>query len=76
MLIDGELIAVPEQQATSARHQLGLPSDFFLVEATQQLGHDTGSGTVMIPLPADVFVVIFENDAGHRQYGAVRMDLK
>lgn len=76
MLIDGTLIPVPEQQAISARHQLGLPSDFFLVEATQQLRHYTGSGTVVIPLPADVFVVIFENDTGHRQYGAVKMDLK
>jgi hypothetical protein len=73
MLIDGRLVALCEQHVANARQQLGLPLDFFLVEATQQLFHDTGNGLAIIPLPADIVVMAFENTSGDRRYGAVRM---
>lgn len=73
MLIDGRLVALCEQDVANARQQLGLPIDFFLVEATQHLYHDTGNGLTIIPLPADTFVMAFENTSGDRRYGAVRM---
>ncbi len=73
MLIDGRLVALCEQDVANARQQLGLPIDFFLVEATQQLYHDTGNGLAIIPLPADTFVMAFENTNGDRRYGAVKM---
>lgn len=53
MLIDGRLVALCEQDVAHARQQLGLPIDFFLVEATQQVYQDIGNGLVIIPLPAD-----------------------
>lgn len=73
MLIDGQLIAVPEAQQRQAREQLDLPSDFALVEATRVLQHDTGNGVVQIPLPPGLFVVAFENLTGQRRYGVVMM---
>lgn len=73
MLIDGRLVALCEQDVANARQQLGLPLDFYLVDATQQLYHDTGNGLAIIPLPADIFVMAFENTSGDRRYGAVRM---
>ncbi|POG04524.1 hypothetical protein BGP82_25120 [Pseudomonas putida] len=73
MLIDGRLVALCEQDVANARQQLGLPLDYFLVEATQQLFHDTGNGLAIIPLPADTFVMAFENTNGDRKYGAVKL---
>lgn len=73
MLIDGRLVALCEQDVGHARQQLGLPVDFFLVEATQNLYHDTGNGLTIIPLPADTFVMAFENASGQRKYGAVKL---
>ncbi|WP_409312705.1 hypothetical protein [Pseudomonas putida] len=73
MLIDGRLVALCEQDVAHARQQLGLPIDFFLVEATQQVYQDTGNGLVIIPLPADTFVMAFENATGDRKYGAVKL---
>lgn len=73
MLIDGRLVALCEQDVANARQQLGLPLDFFLVEATQQLYHDTGNGLTIIPLPGDTFVMAFENTNGDRKYGAVKL---
>ncbi len=72
MLIDGQLIAVPEARQRKAREQLDLPSDFALVEATRVLQHDTGNGVVQIPLPPGV--VAFENLTGQRRYGVVMME--
>ncbi|MCF6756144.1 hypothetical protein L3X14_06005 [Pseudomonas balearica] len=74
MLIDGQLIAVPEAQQRKAREQLDLPSDFDLVEATRLLQHETGNGVVQIPLPPGLFVVAFENLTGQRRYGVVMME--
>jgi len=74
MLIDGQLIAVPEAQQRKAREQLDLPSDFDLVEATRVLQHETGNGVVQIPLPSGLFVVAFENLTGQRRYGVVMME--
>lgn len=73
MLIDGRLVALCEEDVAHARQQLGLAMDFFLVEATQQLYHDTGNGMAIIPLPADTFVMAFENTNGDRKYGAVKL---
>lgn len=73
MLIDGRLVALCEMDVAQARQQLGLPVDFFLVEATQQLYHDSGNGLTIIPLPADTFVMAFENTSGERKYGAVKL---
>ncbi len=74
MLIDGQLIAVPEARQRKAREQLDLPSDFDLVEATRVLQHETGNGVVQIPLPPGLFVVAFENLTGQRRYGVVMME--
>ncbi|AVD81248.1 hypothetical protein C4Q28_03260 [Pseudomonas sp. SWI6] len=74
MLIDGRLVALCEQHVKCARQQLGLSMDFFLVEATQQLYHQTGNGLAIIPLPADTFVMAFENANGDRKYGAVKLN--
>lgn len=74
MLIDGQLIAVPEAQQRKAREQLDLPSDFDLVEATRLLHHETGNAVVQIPLPPGLFVVAFENLTGQRRYGVVMME--
>lgn len=73
MLIDGRLVALCERDVANARQQLGLSIDFFLVEATQQLYHDTGNGLAIIPLPTDTFVMAFENTNGDRKYGAVKL---
>lgn len=73
MLIDGRIIAIPDDQQAKAREQLALPSDFFLMEATQLLQHDTGNGVVQIPLPPGLFVVAFENLYGQRRYGVVEI---
>ncbi len=74
MLIDGQLIAVPEARQRKAREQLDLPSDFDLVEATRVLQHETGNGVVQIPLPPGLFVVAFENLTGQRRYGVVMIE--
>ncbi|MGH8386551.1 MAG: hypothetical protein ACRESJ_13805 [Pseudomonas sp.] len=71
MLIDGRIIAISDEQAWSGREQLELPTDFFLVEATQLLHHHTGSGWVQIPLPQGLLVAAYENPQGHRRYGVV-----
>lgn len=74
MLIDGNLVAVTDIEIDEARRQLALPEDFFLMQATQRLYHDPGDGTVMIPLPADMLVVNFENNIGERKFGVVRIN--
>lgn len=71
MLIDGRIIAISDEQDRSGREQLELPNDFFLVEATQLLHHNTGSGWVQIPLPRGFLVAAYENSHGHRRYGVV-----
>ena len=75
MLIDGQLVAIPEAQQRKARQQLDLPSDFYLVEATRLLQHDTGNGVVRITLPGGLLVAAFENLYGHRRYGVVNVDV-
>jgi len=74
MLIDGRLVAVTQIEVEEARRQLVLPADFLLTQATQRLYHDPGDGMVVIPMPADMFVVSFENPAGDRTYGVVRIN--
>jgi hypothetical protein len=74
MLIDGNQVLVTEIEIDEARRQLALPDDFFLMQATQRLYHDPGDGTVMIPLPADMLVVNFEDSAGNRKFGVVRIN--
>jgi len=71
MLIDGQLIAISDEQAQAGREQLELPTGFFLVEATRLLHHNTGSGWVQIPLPRGFLVAAYENTQGHRRYGVV-----
>jgi len=71
MLIDGRNIAISDKQARSGREQLELPTDYFLAEATQLLHHNTGSGSVRIPLPKGFLVAAYENPHGHRRYGVV-----
>lgn len=73
MVIDGRLVALCEQDVAQARQQLSLDVDYFLVEATQRLYHDSGNSLVIIPLPADTFVMAFENASGDRKYGAVKL---
>lgn len=73
MLIDGRLVALSEQDVAHARQQLDLSTDFYLIEATQQLYHDTGNGLAIIPLPVGIFVMAFENSTGVRKYGAVKL---
>lgn len=75
MLIDGQIIAITEQQAQAGRRQLELPNDFNLVEATRLLHHDTGAGWVRIPLPHGLFVVAYENIQGHWRYGVVNIQM-
>lgn len=75
MLIDGQLIAVPEAQQRQAREQMALPSAFDLVEATRVLQHDTGNGVVQIPLPPGLFVAAFEDLSGQRRYGVVTLEV-
>ena len=74
MLIDGQIIAVSDEQECRARDQMGLPSCFFLAEATCLLQHDTGNGMVQIPLPAGYLVAAFESAEGKRRYGVVKIE--
>lgn len=74
MLIDGNLVAVTEIEADEARRQLGLGDGYHLVQATQRLYHDPGNGMLVIPLPADLFVVGFEDPAGEQRFGVVRIN--
>ncbi|MHC6223499.1 hypothetical protein ACYU03_01700 [Pseudomonas sp. X10] len=74
MLIDGNLVAVTDIEIEEARRQLALPADFFLMQASQRLYHDPGDGMVVIPMPSDMFVVGFENEAGERKFGVVRIN--
>ena len=73
MLIDGQCIAISEEQALAGREQLELPTEFFLVEATQQLHHNTGTGWIRIPLPRGFLVAAYENRQGHRRYGVINI---
>ncbi|MBP2273732.1 hypothetical protein J3A98_004425 [Pseudomonas sp. BP6] len=73
MLIDGRLVALCERDVGLARQQLELTSEWLMVELTQRLYHETGNGTVIIPLPPEIFVAAFENAFGDRKYGVVRM---
>ena len=74
MLIDGNLVAVTDIEADEARRQLGLGEGFHLMQATQRLYHDPGGGMLVIPLPADLFVVGFEDTAGEQRFGVVRIN--
>ncbi len=74
MLIDGQMIAVNDDQERGAREQMGLPSGFFLAEATCLLMHDTGNGQVQIPLPPGYVVAAFESAEGKRRYGVVKIE--
>lgn len=71
VLIDGRPMALSDDLHTSALSQLELSSDFVLVEATAVLQHETGNGTVEIPLPFGLVVAAFENRSGQRRYGVV-----
>ncbi|MFJ2384585.1 hypothetical protein [Pseudomonas protegens] len=64
-------IAISNAQHENARKQLGLSSDYALIDATGLLAHDTGNGQVQIQLPPGLVVAMFENTAGHRRYGVV-----
>lgn len=74
MYIDGQFIAISEEQSLRARQQLDLPTDFHLVEATRVLQHDTGNGVVRIPLPGSQVVAAFESLDGRRRYGVITLD--
>lgn len=74
MYIDGQFIAVSDDQLQQARRLLNLPTDFHLVEATRILQHDTGNGVVRIPLPGGQVVAAFESLDGRRCYGVVTID--
>lgn len=74
MLIDGNLVALTDIEADEARRQLGLDDGYQLVQATQRLYHDPGSGMLVIPLPADLFVVGFEDSTGGQRFGVVRIN--
>ena len=74
MLIDRQFIAVSDDQKQQARQQLELPSDFYLVEATRLLQHDTGNGLVQIPLPGGQMVAAFETADGRRRYGVIKIE--
>lgn len=76
MYIDGQFIAISNEQSSHARQQLGLPADFHLVEATRILQHDTGNRVVQIPLPSGQVVAAFENHDGRRRYGVVTLSLE
>lgn len=73
MMIDGTPVGVTEEHVHSARGQLGLSSDFRLIDATQWLHFDTGNGLVTFPLPHGYFVAVFESQGGRREYGVVGM---
>lgn len=75
MYIDGQFIAISDEQSQLARQQLNLPTDFHLVEATRILLHDTCNGVVRIPLPNGQVVAAFENQDGRRQYGVVTLNV-
>lgn len=75
MYIDGQFIAISDEQSLNARQQLDLPADFHLVEATRILQHDTGNGVVLIPLPSGQVVAAFESRDGRRLYGVVTLGL-
>ncbi|MBK0058246.1 hypothetical protein IAE40_06345 [Pseudomonas sp. S44] len=74
MLIDGNLVAVTDIEIEEARRQLALPTDFLLVQATQQLYHNPGNGMIVITMPADMFVVGFENRSGELKFGVVQIN--
>jgi len=71
MYIDGQFIAISDEQLQKARQVLELPADFHLVEATRTLQHETGNGVVTIALPGGQVVAAFENLSGKRCYGVV-----
>jgi len=73
MFIDGQHIHISHAQCENARRQLGLTSDFILVEATSQLFHETGNRTVSINLPTGLLVAAFENRSGQRLYGVIKI---
>lgn len=73
MMIDGTQVGVKEEHVRSARGQLGLSSDFRLIDATRWLQFDTGNGLVTFPLPHGYFVAVFESGGGRREYGVVGM---
>ncbi|MFL6969011.1 hypothetical protein ACJ6X8_22520 [Pseudomonas alvandae] len=75
MYIDGQFIPISNEQSLFARKQLGLPTDFELVEATRFLLHQSGNGLVLIPMPAGQVVAAFENWEGRRRYGVVMLNL-
>lgn len=64
-------IAISNTQHENTRKQLGLSSDYALIDATDLLAHDTGNGQVRIQLPPGLVVAMFENAAGHQRYGVV-----
>ncbi|AXO90243.1 hypothetical protein DZC75_20420 [Pseudomonas parafulva] len=74
MLIDGNLVPVTEIEIEEARRQLALPADFLLVQATQQLYHNSGNGMIVIRMPADMFVVGFESRSGNSKFGVVQIN--
>lgn len=71
VVIDGRAVALSDNQHDHTLKQLDLPPDFVLVDATALLLHDTGNGTVEIPLPAGLVVAAFENRRGQRRYGVI-----
>lgn len=73
MYIDGQFTVVTCKQAALARQQLGLSTDFDLVEATRFLLHQTANGVVLIPMPSGQVVAAFENWEGQRRYGVVML---
>lgn len=73
VVIDGKAVALTDKQHDHTLKQLGLPTDFMLVDATALLLHDTGNGTVEIPLPVGLVVAAFENQTGQRRYGVVTL---
>lgn len=73
MVIDSTERLIEDQDIVKARDQLGLPSDFHLVNATRWLQVDMGNGLVQIPLPNDLYVAVFEADSGRREYGVVTL---
>ena len=75
MMIDGTPVGVTQEHVHNARGQLGLSSDFRLIDATQWLHFDTGNGVVTFPLPHGYFVAVFESEGGRREYGVVGMKI-
>ena len=73
MLVDGGERRIDDQDIHKARGQLGLPSDFHLVDATRWLQIDTVNDLVRLPLPDDLYVAVFEADDGRREYGVVTL---